>query len=249
MIDNNSRILLSEMKMDRLVDVLESQDSVPEMLSLSFDERLQFAISEYYAIRNQEKMEYLAKKAGFKYPKASTNSVDCLPERKLDKSLIANLATCTFIEHATDVAIFGTTGSGKTFLACAIGNAACRRGKTTRFCRMQDLLLDYDCLDSPVQRKKFLKKLSRIDLLIIDEWLADSLTEVQLSFVYELVEKRNEQHSTIFCGQFAPKDWYARLGASNKTESIVNRILSGLCKVDCGSYNMREHFSSSKLII
>lgn len=75
------------------------------------------------------------------------------------------------------------------------------------------------------------------------------LSEVQLSFIYELVEKRTEVHSTIFCGQFAPKDWYARLGASSKTEFIVNRILSGLCKVDCGEFNMSELLSNSKMII
>ena len=123
------------------------------------------------------------------------------------------------------------------------------KGKRTLFYRMQDLFLDYDCIETSLQRKKFLKKLANYDLLIIDEWLGDSLNEKQLSFIYELVEKRTEVHSTIFCGQFAPKEWYARLGSSSKTESILNRIFSGLCKVDCGDFNMREYLSSKKMII
>lgn len=249
MIDGNTRILLSELKMDHMIGILKNQESVPELLALPFDERLQFAIADYYAVKNQEKMESLVKKANFKYPKTSINSIDYLPERHLDKDLILNLSSCNFLEHATDIAIYGTTGSGKSFLACALGKAACMRGKRTLFYRMQDLLLDYDCIETPLQRKKFLKKMARYDLLIIDEWLGDKLTEAQLSFIYELVEKRTEVHSTIFCGQFAAKDWYARLGASSKTESIVNRILSGLCKVDCGDFNMREFLSNSKLII
>lgn len=249
MIDNNTRVMLSELKMDQMIGILRNQEAVPELLALNFDERLQFAIADYYAVKNQEKMESLVKKANFKYPRVGINSIDYLPERHLDKELILNLASCNFIEHATDIAIYGETGSGKSYLACALGKAACMRGKRTMFYRMQDLLLDYDCIETPLQRKKFLKKMARYDLLIIDEWLGDTLTEMQLSFIYELVEKRTEVHSTIFCGQFPTKDWYARLGASSKTESIVNRILSGLCKVDCGDYNMREFLSKSKMII
>lgn len=249
MIDSNTITMLSELKMDSFTNIIRRQDTIPEFLSMSFDERLQFAVADYYEVKNQEKMESLVKKANFKYPQVNTNSIDYLPERKLDKNLILNLATCNFIDHATDVAIYGTTGSGKSYLACALGKAACLRGKRTMFYRMQDLLLDYACIETPLQKKKFLKKMSRFDLLIIDEWLSDSLTETQLSFIYELVEKRTEVHSTVFCGQYAPKEWYARLGASSKTESIVNRIFSGLCKLDCGNFNMREYFSSNKMII
>ena len=105
------------------------------------------------------------------------------------------------------------------------------------------------CIETTLQRKKFLKKLANYDFLIIDEWPSDPLNEKQLSFIYELVEKRTEVHSTIFCGQFSPKEWYARLGSSSKTESMLNRIFSGLCKVDCGDFNMREYLSSHKLVI
>ena len=67
------------------------------------------------------------------------------------------------------------------------------------------MLLDYDCIETPLQRKKFLKKLANYDLLIIDEWPSDPLNEKQLSFIYELVEKRTEVHSTFFYGQFSTK--------------------------------------------
>ena len=249
MIDSNTRIKLSELKMDELIGILDAQERVPEFLSMPFDERLQYAICDYHAAKVQEKMEGLVKKANFKYASVSTSSIDYLPERHLPKDLILNLATCNFVGHATDIAVYGATGSGKSYLSCVLGKAACLKGKGTLFYRMQDMLLDYDCIETPQQRKKFLKKLANYDLLIIDEWLGDSLNEKQLSFIYELVEKRTEVHSTIFCGQFPTKDWYARLGSSNKTESMLNRIFSGLCRVDCGDFNMREYLSSNKLII
>ena len=249
MIDSNTRIKLSELKMDELIGILDAQERVPEFLSMPFDERLQYAICDYHAAKVQEKMEGLVKKANFKYASVSTSSIDYLPERHLPKDLILNLATCNFVGHATDIAVYGATGSGKSYLSCVLGKAACLKGKRTLFYRMQDMLLDYDCIETPQQRKKFLKKLANYDLLIIDEWLGDSLNEKQLSFIYELVEKRTELHSTIFCGQFPTKDWYARLGSSNKTESMLNRIFSGLCRVDCGDFNMREYLSPNKLII
>ncbi len=249
MIDSNTKMMLSELKMDEFTEILKSQETVPEFLSMSFDERLQYVIADYHSAKVQEKMEILVKKASFKYPHVGASSIDYLPERHLPKDLIQNLATGNFVNHATDVAIYGATGSGKSYIACAIGKAACMKGKRTLFYRMQDLFLDYDCIETPLQRKKFLKKLANYDLLIIDEWLGDTVTEKQLSFIYELVEKRTEVHSTIFCGQIKPKEWYARLGTSNKTESILNRIFSGLCKVDCGEFNMREYLSSNKLVI
>ena len=163
MIDSNTRIKLSELKMDELIGILDAQERVPEFLSMPFDERLQYAICDYHAAKVQEKMEGLVNKANFKYASVSTSSIDYLPERHLPKDLILNLATCNFVGHATDIAVYGATGSGKSYLTCALGKAACMKGKRTLFYRMQDMLLDYDCIETPLQRKKFLKK---VNLLI-----------------------------------------------------------------------------------
>ncbi|MBQ0072263.1 MAG: hypothetical protein KBS81_10510, partial [Spirochaetales bacterium] len=92
MIDNNTRVLLSELKMDHMIEVLKNQERVPEFLAKNFDERLQFAVADYYAMKSQEKMEALVKKANFKYPKIGVNCIDYLPERHLNKDLILNLA-------------------------------------------------------------------------------------------------------------------------------------------------------------
>ena len=114
---------------------------------------------------------------------------------------------------------------------------------------MPDPIQDYDCLETPQQRKRFLGKLARQDFLIIDEWLGSSLPEKHINLIFEIVEKRAETNSMVFCSQFAPLDWYVRLGESTQCESILNRIFSGLCKVDCGDFNMREYYSSQRLRI
>ena len=76
-----------------------------------------------------------------------------------------------------------------------------------------------------------------------------SLTELEVNFIFEIVKKRTDVHSTIFCSQYAPQDWYASLGVFTQCESILNRIFSGLCRLNCGPMNMRDHYSLSKLRI
>ena len=114
---------------------------------------------------------------------------------------------------------------------------------------MPDLLTDYECIESQVKRRKYLRKVSNYDMLIIDEWLGSTVTGSQFSFLFKLVEKRNEIKPTVFFSQFNPKDWYVRLGESTMCESLLNRILSGLCRLDCGEFNIREYCSKSKLKI
>lgn len=141
------------------------------------------------------------------------------------------------------------TGCRKSFIASCIGTHACSRLKRTFFVRMPDLLTDYECIESQVQKRKHLRKIANYDMLIIDEWLGNTVTESQLGFLFELVEERNELKPTVFCSQFNPKDWYVMLGESTKSESLLNRILSKLCRLDYSEFNMRESYSKSKLKI
>ena len=108
---------------------------------------------------------------------------------------------------------------------------------------MSDFIQDFECLETPQQKKRFITRLGRIDLLIIDEWLGNKLSESQINFIFEVIEKRDEQLPTVFSSQFDPKDWYVRLGESTQCESVLNRILSKKVTIDCGSFNMRQYYS------
>ena len=247
MIDKSSIDKLNALNLDELVDILHRQESVAEFISMPFDQRLQFAIDDFYSVRMEQNYKRLLAKAHLKYPGARFHSIEYLPERNLDRNTLTQLATGNFLNYATDIAIFGISGSGKSFIACCLGTMACTHGRRTLFYRMPDLLSDYACIETAQQRKRFITKLARVDLLIIDEWLGNGLTEKEINLIFEIVEKRTEVHSTIFCSQYAPQYWYARLGESTQCESILNRIFSGLCRVNCGAKNMRDHYSLSKL--
>ena len=109
---------------------------------------------------------------------------------------------------------------------------------------MPDLLVEYD--EEMLIRKnakKLLKRYSTYSLLIIDEWLMDDISEKEQHFIFELIERRHEQSSTIFCTQYKREDWFDRLGGGVHADAILDRIVHNAIFVETGSMNMREYCS------
>ena len=243
MLDKATLDILSELKLDELGNIVRRQDSVPEYISMPFDQRLQFAIADLYSLQADALYKRLVSNARMKHPNATFQGIEYVPERNLDRIKLTQLSTGDFLAHAGNILVYGATGSGKSFISCCLGNVACRHGKKTLFYRMPDLIQDFECLETPQQKKRFITRLGGRDLLIIDEWLGNKLSESQINFIFEVIEKRDEQLPTVFSSQFDPKDWYVRLGESTQCESVLNRILSKKVTIDCGSFNMRQYYS------
>ena len=219
MLDKATLDILSELKLDELGNIVRRQDSVPEYISMPFDQRLQFAIADLYSLQADALYKRLVSNARMKHPNATFQGIEYVPERNLDRIKLTQLSTGDFLAHAGNILAYGATG------------------------RMPDLIQDFECLETPQQKKRFITRLGRIDLLIIDEWLGNKLSESQINFIFEVIEKRDEQLPTVFSSQFDPKDWYVRLGESTQCESVLNRILSKKVTIDCGSFNMRQYYS------
>ena len=243
MLDKATLGMLSDLKLDELADIVRRQDSVPEYISMPSDQRLQFAIAELHSLRSDELYKQLVVNAKMKHPNATFHGIEYIPERNLDRNKLTQLSSGDFLSHAGNILVYGATGSGKSFIACCLGNVACRHGKKTLFYRMPDLIQDFECLETPQQRKRFIKRLGRMDLLIIDEWLGNKLSEGQINFIFEVIEKRDGNLPTVFSSQYDPRDWYVRLGGSPQCESVLNRILSKKVTIDCCSFNMRQHYA------
>ena len=162
-------------------------------------------------------------------------------KRGLDKNLILTLGNCGFIEKNQPVVFDGFTGSGKSYLACAIGRKACMQGFRTRYIRVPDLmqLLSEASLDVH-GRAKLLKKFSSYRLLILDEWLLNDMTESEQHFIFEMIERRYDCTSTIFCTQYKREDWHSRLGGGIHADAIMDRIVHTAVWVYSGDINMRE---------
>ena len=136
------------------------------------------------------------------------------------------MARCEYITEYRNIFIIGATGSGKTYLACALGMEACKQFYTVKYVRLPDLLLDLEAARENGNFKQVLKKYTNPTVLILDEWLLLRLTESEARNLFELIHKRRKKTSTIFCSQFREEEWYQQIcgGESTLADAIMDRI-------------------------
>lgn len=240
MINNETRRKLEELNLSELIQALEIQSKEPTYQILPFDERLQLMVDYLYQEKYTNKVKRLNNLAKFRYPQANVEDI-YYTDRQLNRDLILGIASCQFINTNTNLIIDGFTGSGKTFLSCALGKAACKLGYRTRYIRMPDLLQLHDEATIDVRGvSKLIKKFEAYTLLIIDEWLIDELSNQQEHFLFELIERRHTDKSTILCTQYRIEDWHVRLGGGIHADAIIDRIIHNSVHIYAGDRNMRE---------
>ena len=238
---------LQSLELGDLAEAIQEQENNIIYIDKSFDERMELLVNKLIEIRYNKLVKKLTMNACLKYDNASIESLDC-SFRGIDKNIILNLANMRFIESTTNLAITGPTGSGKTYLACALGVEACKHCYRTYYIRMQNLIKRVDELSSnPRQLKIWLKRLANYSLLIIDEWLTSKPLKKDIKFLYELFDLRSEVNSTIFVSQFDKSTWHDRLGGGVFADSIMDRISHNAYVIPSSTNNIRKHFDNEKL--
>ena len=220
-INDETKRKLRELNLSELITAMESQQNDIHSTTLSFDERMQRLIDYLYQEKYNSRIQRLMKLSKFRLAKAEVNDIYYL-NRGIDKGLIQELSTCQFIGSNSNIIFQGFTGSGKTYLACALGRQACKYQIRTKYVRLPDLLVEYD--ESTLLTKgtvKLLKKYTNFGLLILDEWLLEDISEEEQHFIFELIERRHDSTSTIFCTQYRKEDWHARLGGGVHADAIM----------------------------
>ena len=240
-IDIETKRKLREMGAAALLDALEAQNETLT-LGLGFDERIRLVVDEAHSAFTHSKVEGLIRRAGLRYPTADLRRLDLVEERGLDRGLIAQLGTCSFVDRQQNVVFQGFTGSGKSYLGSALAKQACQHRYRAHYIRMPDLEETWAAAkDKPAGREKWLRKYSTFTLLVIDEWLLDNPDDSVRGMLLELLERRYDSSSTVFCTQYAKKDWHQRLGGGVHADAIMDRIVHNTIWIDTGNHNMREH--------
>ena len=241
MLNEETKRKLRELNIGELITAIELQQQDPTTVSLSFDERMQRLVDYLYQEKYNSKIQRLIKAARFRFTNADIHSI-YYEGRSLNRDTITELSTCQFVRNNHSVVFQGYTGSGKTYLACSLGKEACRHQIKTKYIRLPDLLMEFDeALLIPGREKKLLSKYARIPLLILDEWLMADISAEELHFLFELMERRSDSTSTIFCTQYSKKDWVKKLGQGVYAEAIVDRYAYTTTWVETGKSNMREY--------
>lgn len=247
MLNEETRRKLREMNLNEMIDAIDNQSQDSSYTSLSFEDRMKVIVDFVYQKKYNSKVQRLIKLSKFRISNASYHDI-CYVDRGLDRQLISEISTCQFIDTNSSLIFHGFTGSGKSYLACAIGKQACIQGISTRYIRIPDLLMLRDEATLKSQGiPKLLKKFSNYKLLILDEWLLDDLSDEEQHFLFELIERRHDTTSTIFCTQYKKEDWHSRLGGGVHADAIMDRIVHNAIWIYTGNLNMREYYSKQSI--
>ena len=186
---------------------------------MPFEDRVSLLVDREWCARKNNQLARLKKAAHFADPSACVENIEYHADRCLDKTMIARLATCAYITEAHNVILMGATGTGKTYLACALGMAAVRNFMKVRYVRLPELFTELAIAPKVIQQYK------RPDLLILDEWLLYGLKETEARDLLEIIEARHKVASTIFCSQFSVRGWQDKIGDPILADAICDRIV------------------------
>ena len=198
---------------------------------LGYDEFLSLLLQDEIDYRKNAKIKRLLKRASFKQT-ASLENIDLKSDRGLEKRQLRELETCQYIEDGINIFIMGPTGVGKTYLATAIGNAACRRGYTTLFYRMNSFLEQLLLARAKGTYLNFLKRLAMVDLLILDDLGIKALEPQQFQDLYDVIDERGEEKSTLITTQLPVENWSEIIPDPVSCEAITDRLASVAIKLE-----------------
>lgn len=245
---NNEEIVtrLRKMRLPVMASAYLDQLKDTKYMECSFEERFSEMVNMEYDSRSNHTIERYIKQAGFYDSTANLNNVDYAPDRKLDKSVIESLRTNEYIQDGLNIILIGSSGSGKTWLACAFGMNACMDKKRVKYIRMPELFSEFEAQKIQGNYRQYLNTLFKYDLLIIDEFLLTTIEEKERNHLMELIEKRNNKKSIIFCSQWSPEGWHEKLGNGPVADALLDRVINSSYKIFLEGRSLRETYSKIK---
>lgn len=240
MMTNETIRKLNELKLFGMAHGFSHQTESATVGHLSFEERIGLLVDHEVTYRDDKRLRRLLANAKLREP-ACIEDLDYEAKRGLDRSTMASLALCNWIRHGVNVVITGATGLGKTWLACALGNQACRHGMTVKFERVPLLLEELAIAHADGTFRKRIAAIGKLDLLILDDLGINTLTSERRSDLLEVIESRSGTKATVVTSQLPVKRWHDYLADGNPTvaDAIMDRLVSNVHRLELAGESLR----------
>lgn len=222
---------LRALRLDTLAEAWAEQQKDPEITKLAFDERLGLLVDAEHLARENKRLARLLKEAKLRLGQACVEEIDYPARRELDKAVIRQLATCRWVHEHQNVTVTGATGTGKTFVACALAQQACRKGYSAIYRRASRLFDELGLARADGSYVRLLGKLARVDVLVVDDWGLAPVRDQERRDLLEVLEDRYGQRSTIMSSQLATKQWHEHLADQTIADAILDRLLHNAHKI------------------
>lgn len=234
---------LREMKLGGMAAALQQQqEQVGTYDSLSFIERLGLLVEQEHLAREARKQARLVRQARLKLS-ATLQELDYQHPRNIDRAQIARLAQGDWLARGQNLLITGPCGSGKTYLACALGYQACVQGHSTHYYRLSRLLQALTQAKADGSYSRQLTQLAKVELLILDDWGLEALKPAQRNDLLELMDDRHGRHSTVVISQLPTDQWYASIGDNTLADAILDRLMHNAHRLQLKGESMRKRQS------
>ena len=230
---------LHELRLTSMAQAVRELAETAPGNQLSFDEKLGLIVDREWTERDNRKLAQRVKQARLSV-RASTEQIICDPARGLDKPVLRELSSGHWVRAHHNVIAVGPTGIGKSFLANALAQAACRQGFRALFTRVPRLLEELAIARASATYAATLAKLAKVDVLVLDDFLLAPMTDTERRDLLEVLEDRYDRSSTVITTQVPTKSWHEALGDPTIADAICDRLVHNAHVVALRGPSMRR---------
>lgn len=231
---------LHSLRLTGMLQALEEQLGQPAMAELSFEERLAMLVDREVLYRENRRLDRLLRAAKLRVG-ACVEDIDYRHPRGLEKARMASLVALDWVRQSLNLCLTGPTGCGKTWLACAFGNEACRRGFSVRYLRLPRLFEMLRIAHGDGSYSKLMNQLLKTDLLILDDWGIQKISAAQRNDLMEVIEDRHGRRSTLIASQLPIEHWHEYIGEATIADAVLDRLLHGAHRLNLSGDSMRKN--------
>ena len=246
MMMNTTLNQLRELRLMGMLTALDEQLTQAGMSAVSFEERMALIVERELHWRHDKRRARLLKEAKLKYPQAAIEDIDTRAGRGLDRKAVMSLALGDWIDSGHSVLITGPTGAGKSWLACALAQHACRRGRSAFYQRVPRLSEELRIRHGNGTFGKWLIQLAKTDVLLLDDWGMAGLDNQARADLLEIIDDRAASKATIITSQLPIEHWHAWVGDATIADAILDRLMQRNHRFTLTGESLRQKPTPSK---